>query len=390
VDVDGDSAELSFTIAVNGMPSFGDQVVEDQAYTAGDGVSLDLPEAVGGNVALTYTLDGELPPGLVFDPTSRTIAGTPPPNVLYSAEGYALTYWVADVDGDAAELSFTIAVNGMPSFGDQVVEDQAYTAGDGVSLDLPEAVGGNVALTYTLDGELPPGLVFDPTSRTIAGTPPPNVLYSAEGYALTYQVADVDGDAAELSFTIAVNGMPSFAGTITNQRVAEGEEMAPLELPAALGGNGELTYSLSPEVPGLTFDAETRTLSGTPTTADTYELTYRVEDSDGDVAEVTFSLKVDGTPAFDTTIEDRILRQNETMDPWELPVASGGNGELTYSLDLNVPGLNFDAASRTLSGTPTDTGVYRLVYQVEDAEGYALTYHGWRMWMAMRWPRAMR
>ena len=367
-DVDGDSAELSFTIVVNGMPSFGDQVVEDQMYTAGDGVSLALPVAAGGNVALTYTLDGELPPGLVFDPTSQTISGDLPADTLY-AEVCVLTYRVVDVDGDSAELSFTIAVNGMPSFGDQVVEDQMYTAGDGVSLALPVAAGGNVALTYTLDGELPPGLVFDPTSQTISGTPPPNVLYSAEGYALTYRVADVDGDSAELSFTIAVNGMPSFAGTITNQTIAEGEEMAPLELPAALGGNGELTYSLSPEVPGLTFDAETRTISGTPTTADTYELTYRVEDSDGDGAEVVFSLKVDGTPAFDTTIEDRIFRQNEEMTPLELPAALGGNGELTYSLAPDVPGLSFDAVALTLSGTPTDTGRYHLVYRVEDVDG---------------------
>ena len=207
-----------------------------------------------------------------------------------------------------------------------------------------------------------------------------------KGYALTYRVADVDGEEpAELSFTIAVNGMPSFAGTITNQRVAEGEEMAPLELPAALGGNGELTYSLNEEnlPPGLVFDAEARTISGTPELnvshpAEGYELTYRVEDEDGDSAELTFFLTVDGTPTFfDATIEDRILRQNEAMDSWELPAAAGGNGDLTYSLDMNVPGLNFDAASRTLSGTPTDTGVYRLVYQVEDIDGDSaeLTFH---------------
>ena len=375
-DLDGDSVELTFTIVVAGMPSFGEQVVADQSYTVGDEVSLALPMAAGGNVALTYNLDGELPPGLTFDASSQTIAGTLPTDALYAA-GYGLTYRVADVDGDSAELTFTIAVNGMPSFGDQVVEDQMYTAGTEVNLALPVAAGGNVALTYSLDGELPSGLMFDASSQTIAGTPPPNVLYAAAGYGLTYRVADVDGDSAELTFTIAVNGMPSFAGTITNQTIAEGEEMAPLELPAALGGNGELKYSLSPEVPGLTFDAETRTLSGTPTTADTYELTYRAEDSDGDSVEVPFSLKVDGSPAFDTTIADRTLRQNEAMDPWELPAASGGNGDLTYSLDLNVPGLNFDAASRTLSGTPTSTGVYRLVYRVADVDGDSaeLTFH---------------
>ncbi len=386
-DQDGDAPDaLEFTIVIHGMPSFGAQVVEDQSYEAGGEETLALPEAVGGNGALTYTLEGELPPGLSFDGVARTISGTLPADYLYVAEGYALTYRVTDVDGDAVTLRFTIAVNGIPSFGDQVVEDQLYTAGEAVSLELPEAVGGNVALTYFLDGELPPGLAFNATSRTISGELSPNVSYSPEGYALTYRVADVDGEEpAPLTFTIAVNGMPFFEGTITNQRVPEGEEMAPLELPAALGGNGELTYSLNEEnlPPGLVFDAEARTISGTPELnvshpAEGYALTYRVEDEDGDSAELPFFLTVDGTPTFfDVTIEDRILRQNETTDPWELPAASGGNGDLTYSLDMNVPGLSFDAASRTLSGTPTDTGVYRLVYQVEDIDGDSaeLTFH---------------
>ena len=387
MDQDGDAPDaLEFTLVIHGMPSFGAQVVEDQSYEAGGEETLALPEAVGGNGALTYTLEGELPPGLSFDGVARTISGTLPADYLYVAEGYALTYRVTDVDGDAVTLRFTIAVNGIPSFGDQVVEDQLYTAGEAVSLELPEAVGGNVALTYFLDGELPPGLAFNATSRTISGELSPNVSYSPEGYALTYRVADVDGEEpAPLTFTIAVNGMPFFEGTITNQRVPEGEEMAPLELPAALGGNGELTYSLNEEnlPPGLVFDAEARTISGTPELnvshpAEGYALTYRVEDEDGDSAELPFFLTVDGTPTFfDVTIEDRILRQNETTDPWELPAASGGNGDLTYSLDMNVPGLSFDAASRTLSGTPTDTGVYRLVYQVEDIDGDSaeLTFH---------------
>ena len=386
-DQDGDAPDaLEFTIVIHGMPSFGAQVVEDQLYTAGNEVSLGLPEAAGGNGALTYTLEGELPPGLSFDGVARTISGTLPADYLYVAEGYVLTYRVTDVDGDAVTLRFTIAVNGIPSFGDQVVEDQLYTAGEAVSLELPEAVGGNVALTYFLDGELPPGLAFNATSRTISGELSPNVSYSPEGYALTYRVADVDGEEpAPLTFTIAVNGMPFFEGTITNQRVPEGEEIAPLELPAALGGNGELTYSLNEEnlPPGLVFDAEARTISGTPELnvshpAEGYALTYRVEDEDGDSAELPFFLTVDGTPTFfDVTIEDRILRQNETTDPWEFPAAAGGNGDLTYSLDMNVPGLSFDAAARTLAGTPTDTGVYRLIYQVEDQDGDSaeLTFH---------------
>ena len=386
-DQDGDApAVLEFTIVVHGMPSFHAQVIDDQLYEAGNEVSLGLPEAVGGNGALTYTLEGELPPDLSFDGVARTISGTLPAGYLYLAEGYALTYQVTDVDGDAVTLRFTIAVNGIPSFGDQVVENQQYTAGEAVSLELPEAVGGNVALTYFLDGELPPGLAFNATARTISGELSPNVSYSPEAYTLTYRVADVDGEEPDpLTFTISVNGMPFFEGAITNQWVPEGEEMAPLELPAALGGNGELTYSLSEEnlPPGLAFDAASRTISGTPELhvshpAEGYELTFRVEDEDGDSAELSFFLTVDGNPTFfDAVIEDRILRQNEAMDSWEFPAAAGGNGDLTYTLDMNVPGLSFDAAARTLSGTPTHTGVYRLVYQVEDEDGDSaeLTFH---------------
>ena len=92
-------------------------------------------------------------------------------------ESYGLTYRVTDVDGDSVTLTFSIRVNGIPSFvGEQ--DDQPYTAGEAVSLELPEAEGGNVARTYRLDGELPAGLSFDPGTRTISGTPPEFAWYT--------------------------------------------------------------------------------------------------------------------------------------------------------------------------------------------------------------------
>ena len=379
-DVDGDAVELSFTVAVNGMPSFGDQIVEDQMYTAGDAISLELPEAVGGNVALTYTLDRELPSGLTFDPDARTISGTPPTDVLYAAAGYALTYRVADVDGDAVELSFTISVNGMPSFGDQVVEDQMYAAGDAISLGLPTAVGGNVALTYSLDGDLPPGLTFDPASQTISGDLLTDVLYAAAGYSLTYRVADVDGDAVELSFTISVNGMPSFDGTVANEvTFSAGASLEGWELPSASGGNEALTYSLDGELPsGLTFDPASRTISGNLAAdilyAAGYPLTYQVADVDGDSAELSFTIVVNGMPSFgDQIVEDQLYTAGDEVS-LSLPTAAGGNVALTYSLDGELhPGLTFDASSRTISGTlPTDVLYFEgcvLTYRVVDVDG---------------------
>ena len=65
-----------------------------------------------------------------------------------------------------------------------------------------------------------------------------------------------------------------------------------LTLPEASGGDGTLRYSLSPEVPGLSFDGETRELSGTPTEAGAYAMTYMVTDADGDTDTLSFSITV--------------------------------------------------------------------------------------------------
>ena len=64
-------------------------------------------------------------------------------------------------------------------------------------------------------------------------------------------------------------------------------------LPEADGGDGELTYSLAPALPeGLSFAAGTRTLSGTPSAAGEYAMTYTAADEDGDEASFTFTITV--------------------------------------------------------------------------------------------------
>ena len=90
---------------------------------------------------------------------------------------------------------------------------------------------------------------------------------------------------------------PVFAVTVVNRTYAEGEAISPLTLPEASGGNGTLSYFLTPTVPGLTFAMATRTLSGTPTSAGTYDMTYQAADEDAnttasDAAAITFTIVV--------------------------------------------------------------------------------------------------
>ena len=78
--------------------------------------------------------------------------------------------------------------------------------------------------------------------------------------------------------------VPVFAGTVADQTYTVGEAISPLVLPAASGGNGTLSYSLTPAVPGLKFAAATRTLNGTPTAGGSYAMTYQTVDGDANRA----------------------------------------------------------------------------------------------------------
>ena len=114
------------------------------------------------------------------------------------------------------------------------------------------------------------------------------------------------GTAADLSHSAvnpdetrlvdAPDTAPTFSTAIAGQVWLLNEAVS-LELPEAVGGDGELTYSLSPELPaGLAFDAETRVLSGMPTAlADRMAFQYTVTDGDPEDPEsatLTFSMSV--------------------------------------------------------------------------------------------------
>ena len=367
-DDDNDTDSLSFTISVNAAdtaPSFSTSQA-NLSYTENSPISVvDLPAATGGNGSLTYSLAPSVP-GLTFAADSRALGGTPT-----RAGTYSMTYTVRDDDNDTDSLSFTISVNAAdtaPSFSTSQA-NLSFTENSPISArTLPGATGGDGALTYSLAPSVP-GLTFTPGTRRLSGTPT-----RAGTYRMTYTVADADNDTDSLSFTITVNAAdtaPSFSTSQANLSYTENSPVSVVDLPAATGGNGSLTYSLAPSVPGLTFTAATRRLSGTPTRAGTYNMTYTVRDADNDTDSLSFTISVntaDTAPSFSTSQANLSFTENSPISARTLPGATGGDGALTYSLAPSVPGLTFTPGTRRLSGTPTRAGTYRMTYTVADAD----------------------
>ena len=89
---------------------------------------------------------------------------------------------------------------------------------------------------------------------------------------------------------------PRFSETASDLTYRAGQQFC-TTLPNAGGGNGTLTYGLTPNVAGLQFDAGTREFHGTPESAGVYIMTYTVHDSDDNTAptdadEQTFRLTI--------------------------------------------------------------------------------------------------
>ena len=278
---------------VDRFPSFrGATNPGDRTYTVGTAIdTLTLPEASGGNGTLSYSLTPSVP-GLSFNATTRQLSGTP------SAAGtHAMTYTVTDEDGDTDTLGFTITVSaGTPtedSLGECYV---SLTVGIGQSCTYPgttdafsvNARGRGSFLTFLA------GIRIRIDNQTIAGRAYDfKASHQGDGVWRIDRIAGSteapSGGGMELEDTL-----PSFAADAGpgNQTYTVGTAIDTLTLPTASGGDGALTYSLSPDVPGLIFNATTRQLTGTPNRVASYNMTYTATDDDGDADTLRFAIMV--------------------------------------------------------------------------------------------------
>ena len=399
-----DEDTLTFTIAVaaavtDTAPSFGTNTIANQSLTQNSAMTaVTLPDATGGNGTLSYAITPALPAGLTFNSGTRVLSGTP----TGTSASTTYTYTVTDADSNTAgtdedTITFIIAVaaavtDTAPAFADNAsIADQSLTQNiEMTEVTLPAATGGNGTLSYAITPDLPAGLSFNAGTRVLSGTPT-GISASA---TYTYTVSDGDNNSADtdedtLTFTIAVaaavtDTAPSFgSSTIADQSLTQNSAMTSLTLPSATGGNGTLTYTLTPALPtGLSFTASSRLLSGTPTgTSASATYTYKVTDGDNNTAAtdedtLTFTIVVaaepDTAPAFadSASIADLSLTQNSAMKSLTLPEASGGNGTLSYSISPALPpGLSFNTGTRVLSGKPTGSSAsVTYTYTVTDAD----------------------
>ncbi len=319
---DADTAALTFEVTV-GKGTLAKPtnlaVKTDSKTRTGFTVTWDAVEEAAGYTATATPGGGTAVNGTVSVPSSG-------PEAAFTGLTANTTYTVAvTATGDANYLAseasdgfdVTTVANSVPTVG-TVIPDQTATVDTAFEYSFPTGTFSDAdsdSLTYTAtrsdDSALPTWLSFTASERKLAGTP-----QSGDTGTLMVKVTASDGMGGSVSDTFdivvsAADTAPAFASstTIADKTFTVDTEITAFTLPEATGGNGTISYALTPDLPtGLSVDTSTREVSGTPTAA-VAEATYtwRASDSDSntadaDTAALTFQVTVvDAVPIITPT-----------------------------------------------------------------------------------------
>ena len=312
---DGDTDSLAFTIttAANNAPTSSGLAVsieEDTAHSFGLG-EFNFADADGDDLHSlridtlpatgSLTLDGAAV-------TARQVIGVGDIGTLVftpaaNANGdVTFTYSVSDGIDFSATATATVTVtpvNDPPTANAGL--NQRWDKGTEVTLDgrgSSDPDGNNSDLTYLWSQDA--GATTVTLSDATAPQPRftiPTVIPTTAPASYTFSLVVSDGQASSTNeATVRIFIRPLFRTSIANQTYSEGNAITALTLPTALSGPGSVpstnTYTLTSLPAGLAFDSASRILSGTPTSAGTFNLTYTATNEDGDTDSLSFSIEV--------------------------------------------------------------------------------------------------
>ncbi|MEC3887615.1 putative Ig domain-containing protein [Xanthomonas campestris] len=328
--------------------------------TAGSAYSQNL-SASGGTAPYSFAVTaGALPAGLTLSPAG-VLSGTPTATGSFNFTASATDSGNPTTGSRAYALVVAGANVILPA-----TTLPAGTAGQAYSSAITPAAGGIAPYTYAVTaGALPAGITLNSATGAVTGTPT-----SAGNFAFSVTATDsTSGTASQAT--------QSYAVTIAAPTIV----VAPSALPTATrgtaysqtltasGGTAPYTYTLSAgSLPaGLTL-ASNGTLSGTATAEGSFTVTVRATDAGNFTGDQAYSLTVAAPnlalPASNLPAGTAGQAYTAAISP-----ATGGTAPYSYALTAGAlpSGVVLDAATGTLSGTPTVSGTFNFTLTVTDS-----------------------
>lgn len=361
---------------------YADSPSDSDAFPNFFGTSAAAPHAAAVAALMQEKSGNTLSPATITSTLKQTALDMDDPLTPNFDTGFDFRTGSGFIQADAALQA--IAGGNTPPTVANVIGPQSATVGQAFTLAIPAntftdaETPGN--LTLTVSG-LPEGLTF--SGNTISGTP------TAPGVSTVIITATDPGSlSVSTTFVLTVspatvtNTPPTVANVISDRTATVGQPFT-FVIPATTFTDaetpGSLTLTVSGLPAGLTFSGNT--ISGTPTAPGVSTVTVTATDPGGLSVSTTFRLIVNpggkgiNTPPTVVSTIGSVSTVAGQPFSFTIPANTFTDAESPANLVLSVSGLpaGLTFSVNTISGTPTEPGVYTITVTATDISGLSVS-----------------
>jgi len=332
----------------------------------GQAYGLSSFSATGGTAPYNYLVTSGFPPGLNVNASTGAITGSPT-----AAGFYVFDLIVTDSFG----YSITQSYSGPQIYNPLSLSPATLPNGVINTLYPPKTVspsGGQGPYTLTLIGAPPLGMTFNTATGTLSGTPT-----VAGPASFSVKLTDnISSPPVTVNYSFQVQ-QPIVVSPATLP-TGNLNQAYPVSTFSATGGTPGYSWSIATgSMPtGMGLNTSTGAITGTPTANGIFAFSIRATDSLGYFGTTTYTVQITN-PLILTP--GTLINGVQNLPYSQQLNASGGASPYGFQVTAGTkpPGLNLDATTGLLNGTPTSAGTYSFTITLTDsisASGVSIPY----------------